>query len=335
MYRRIFAEDSDVADDDVAGHLGGALGAQQRDGHRGRLPVAGTGRGEKAVRLTFCGVRGSTPAPGSAFARTGGHTSCVAVQHDREPVRLFLDGGSGLQVAGDLVADPFDGTVLLGHLHWDHTHGLPFFAAGAAPGSQVRVLLPDQGVDAEQLLARAFSPPHFPVTPRQLGPGWSFGSVQEGWFVAEGFEILAREIPHKGGRTFGYRVTSGAASAAYLSDHDPVALGPGSDGLGARHEATLALVEGVDVLVHDAQFRAAEFPAVAHLGHASIEYALALGRKCGVGTVVLFHHAPTRTDDELDRLRDEYRSEAPAMVVAVEGTVLEVASGSVSPRGSG
>jgi phosphoribosyl 1,2-cyclic phosphodiesterase len=282
------------------------------------------------MRLTFCGVRGSAPAPGRAFVRVGGHTSCVAVQHDREPVRLFLDGGSGLQAAGGLVDDPFDGTVLLGHLHWDHTHGLPFFAAGAAPGSRLRVLLPEQGVAAEQVLSRAFSPPHFPVTPAQLGTGWSFASVGEGWFEAEGFRILAREIPHKGGRTFGYRVTSGGAAVAYLSDHDPAALGPGADGLGARHDAALALAEGVDVLVHDAQFRAAEFPAVAHLGHASIEYALALGREAGVGTVVLFHHAPTRTDDEIDRLRDEHRQVAPAVVVAVEGAVLEV-----EPAGGG
>jgi phosphoribosyl 1,2-cyclic phosphodiesterase len=290
------------------------------------------------VQLTFCGVRGSAPAPGRAFVRVGGHTSCVAVQHDREPVRLFLDGGSGLQAASGLVADPFDGTVLLGHLHWDHTHGLPFFPAGAAARSRVRVLLPEQdpgadAADAEEVLSRAFSPPHFPVTPAELGPGWSFTSVGEGWFEAEGFRILAREIPHKGGRTFGYRLTSGSAAVAYLSDHDPAVLGPGPDGLGARHDAALALVDGVDVLVHDAQFRAAEFPAVAHLGHASIEYALALGREAGVGTVVLFHHAPTRTDDEIDRLGEEYHRGAPAVVVAVEGAVLEVESAGVRAAG--
>jgi phosphoribosyl 1,2-cyclic phosphodiesterase len=261
------------------------------------------------------------------------------VQHDREPVRLFLDGGSGLQNAGPLVGDPFDGTILLGHLHWDHTHGLPFFAAGAAPGSRVRVLLPEQrggadAQDAEQVLARAFSPPHFPVTPRQLGIGWTFGSVDEGWFEAQGFEILAREIPHKGGRTFGYRVTSGGASLAYLSDHDPYGLGTGPDGLGARHEAASALVEGVGVLVHDAQFRAAEFPAVAHLGHASVEYAVALGRECGVGTVVLFHHAPTRTDDEIDRLREAYRQEDLTVVAAAEGAVLEVGPPVRGPSGA-
>jgi ribonuclease BN (tRNA processing enzyme) len=62
------------------------------------------------------------------------------------------------------------------------------------------------------------------------------------------------------------------------------------------------------VVVHDAQFRAAEFPAVGHLDHASAEYALAFDREAGVGTVVLFHHASTRTDDELDCLRDEHRA---------------------------
>ena len=135
----------------------------------------------------------------------------------------MLDAGTGLQrLSRTLAGAPFVGTILLGHLHWDHTHGLPFFAAGNRAESKVRLLLPEQGEDAEELLARAFSPPHFPIRPRQLGEGWTFDNLKEGEHEIEGFTVLAREIPHKGGRTFGYRVSDGRATIAYLSDHSPI-----------------------------------------------------------------------------------------------------------------
>ncbi|MGH9304847.1 MAG: MBL fold metallo-hydrolase, partial [Acidimicrobiales bacterium] len=74
------------------------------------------------MHLWFCGTRGSTPSPGTSFARYGGHTSCVALGHDEEPPSLVLDAGIGLRNLDRLLgSDPFEGTIMLGHLHWDHT----------------------------------------------------------------------------------------------------------------------------------------------------------------------------------------------------------------------
>ncbi len=55
------------------------------------------GKRPDPVLITFCGVRGSTPAPGADYVRYGGNTSCVAVAHSRgaAPV-LALDAGTGL-----------------------------------------------------------------------------------------------------------------------------------------------------------------------------------------------------------------------------------------------
>ncbi len=274
------------------------------------------------MRVTVCGVRGSTPAPGPDFVRYGGHTSCVAVAPDGGRPSLLLDGGTGLmRVTEMLGATPFDGTLLLGHLHWDHTHGIPFFKSGTAHGSRVDVLLPEQVAgrpgDAHATLARCFSPPHFPVEPRELGGGWTFAEIAEGTRALEGFEVLARQIPHKGGRTFGYRVSDGTGSIAYLSDHSPTSLGPGPDGLGERHESALALADGVDLLITDAQHLAAQFPDVAFLGHASVEYDVELAVEAGVRTLVLFHHDPWRTDDEVDALLGLARERAAGRVEVV------------------
>ena len=120
------------------------------------------------MRLDLCGVRGSTPAPGAEYVRTGGHTSCVAVSHDSAVApTLVLDAGTGLQrVSGLLDGSPFRGTILLTHLHWDHTHGLPFFGAADRPDAATTLVMPDQGEDPGSVLDRVLSPPHSPIGPR-------------------------------------------------------------------------------------------------------------------------------------------------------------------------
>ncbi|MGN6242400.1 MAG: MBL fold metallo-hydrolase [Motilibacteraceae bacterium] len=253
------------------------------------------------MRVTLCGVRGSAPAPGAEFDRYGGHTSCVAVAPGDAPPSLLLDAGSGLrQVAALLGGRPFSGTILLSHLHWDHWQGLPFFASGLRPGARVSVMAPEQAGPAEKALTGMMVPPYFPVEFEGLGAGWSFGWTQPGVHEVEGFRVTALEIPHKASRTFGYRIEDGTASLAYITDHAPSFLGAGRHGDGPLHEAVLTLAAGVDLLITDAQHVRSQFPGVAFLGHATAEYAVELAQAAGAKRVVLFHHDPERTDDELD-----------------------------------
>jgi phosphoribosyl 1,2-cyclic phosphodiesterase len=275
------------------------------------------------VRVFICGARGSTPAPGFEFIRYGGHTSCVAIAHDGALPTLILDAGTGLRrVTGLLGGQSFHGTIMLSHLHWDHVHGLPFFDAGTKVGHQVEVLLPALDGDAEATLARGFSPPHFPINPHELGVGWRFSSLDEGVQRIEGFEVTTRETPHKGGRTFGFRVSDARHSIAYLADHFPIGAGPGTDGLGVFHEAALSLADGVDVLVHDAQFLGSQFPEVEYLAHSAIEYAVGLAVAAGARSLLLFHHAPNRTDDEIDAIVESLRDAPIPVAAAREGSEL-------------
>jgi phosphoribosyl 1,2-cyclic phosphodiesterase len=276
------------------------------------------------VRVHVCGVRGSTPSPGAEFARYGGHTSCVAVAHDGAAPTLVLDAGTGLRRLTELLdGQPFDGSLLLGHLHWDHTQGLPFFRAGDRPEARTTLYLPEQGEPVD-VLGRAMSPPHFPIGPTELRGEWHFVGLSAGRHVIEGFDVVALDIPHKGGRTFGYRVSDGRSSIAYLSDHGPAQLGPGPDGWGPYHEAALELADGVDLLVHDAQHTAEELPAVAGFGHSAAEYAVRLGELAGAAQVVLFHHDPSRTDDEVDALVSRFDGRDVKVSAAAEGSAFHL-----------
>jgi phosphoribosyl 1,2-cyclic phosphodiesterase len=278
------------------------------------------------MRLHLCGVRGSTPAPGPPFTRVGGHTSCVAVAHDGDwRPRLLLDGGTGLRRVAELLGDaPFEGALLLGHLHWDHTQGIPFFTAGDRTDGRVDVHLPVAGGDPARALNGMLSPPFFPIDAGGLQGRWSFHALEEGSFEVEGFAVLAREIPHTGGRTFGFRVSDGTATIAYVSDHGPIVLGAGPDGWGPYHDAVLELAAGADVLLHDAQYTATELAARQHYGHSAVDYAVALAERCHVGRLLLYHHDPDRTDDEVDAFVDHFSGAGVKVAAAIEGDVVQL-----------
>jgi phosphoribosyl 1,2-cyclic phosphodiesterase len=289
------------------------------------MPVDAVGSGSKTAREAYCqrvelvllGVRGSTPAPGSAYVRYGGHTSCVAVTTGgAEPPTLLMDAGTGIrELPGLLGQEPFRGSILLSHMHWDHVEGLPFCRAVDRDDARVDLLVPAQDdVSPRDLLARMFSPPSFPIEPEGLLGTWQFLPAPETTMSIEGFEVTAADVRHKGGRTLGYRVARDGAAFAYLPDHAP------AQGLSP---AAWDLIEGVDVLLHDAQFTETERRLADDYGHATVEETVVLAAKAGVGQLVLFHHSPVRTDDQLDRILDLVDLPLP-VVVAREGMRIAV-----------
>jgi phosphoribosyl 1,2-cyclic phosphodiesterase len=274
------------------------------------------------VKLLFAGVRGSTPVSGPEFDRTGGHTSCVAILRDGEQhPTLLLDAGTGLITLDPHFDDtPFAGTILLTHLHWDHLQGLPFFRPADRDDARVALMMPEQG-DARAVLRLAMAPPHFPIGPEGLRGAWAFGGLDAGVHTIEGFEVTALDIPHKGGRTFGYRVSDGTRSVAYLPDHGP----HGPDAVAGSRAAALDLVRGVDVLVHGAPFVAREQALADCYGHATLADAIDMAISGGAGRLVLTHHGPFRTDNAVDDIGRAAEATFPReIIVAREGMIVAV-----------
>lgn len=278
------------------------------------------------MRVHLCGVRGSTPSPGPEFVEVGGHTSCVAVAHDGAAPALALDGGTGLRILTEILGgSPFVGTLILSHLHWDHMMGVPFFVAGDRPDAIVRVLVPEQGLDARDAIARAMGPPLFPIGPEQLRGRWTFDTYDEGTFEIEGFRVLAREVPHSAGRTMGLRIEDATAAVVYIPDHAPHTAGPGADGVGEVHDAARALADRADLLIHDSQYTRTELPQRFTWGHAAADYTARLAAACDVRRALLFHHDPWRTDAQVAAIRDDVvAGTGVAVEVAREGMVIDL-----------
>jgi ribonuclease BN (tRNA processing enzyme) len=217
-----------------------------------------------------------------------------------------------------LGGEAFDGSIVLSHLHWDHVQGLPFFSAGDNDNARVDLHLPAQGHrSGRDLLAQSLSPPAFPIAPEGLRGAWAFHAIGGGRRDIEDFAVTSVDVEHKGGRTFGLRVDGDGESVAYLPDHAPAA--------GVSDEL-MAMLYGVDVLVHDAQLLENERSLAVEYGHATVHDAIRLAQACGAGTLVLFHHSPTRTDADLDDIAgwaQQLAGDLP-LVVAMEGSVLVV-----------
>ena len=247
--------------------------------------------------VTFYGVRGSTPCCDDRSVRYGGNTSCVLLQAaDQDPI--ILDLGTGLRYYGDVFARtstaPFRGTALVTHLHWDHVQGLPFFRPLHSPGAHLDIV----GTGGERTLREAFgefmTPPYFPIRVDDLIGNVSFRDVHDETLQIGDAIVTVRPVPHVGA-TNGYRVDWAGASVAYVSDHQQ----PMHDGTSVA-DSVLELCDGVDLLIHDAQFTDDEFADRPHWGHCTIEYALEVARQAKVRALVLFHHDPSHHDEFLD-----------------------------------
>jgi phosphoribosyl 1,2-cyclic phosphodiesterase len=277
------------------------------------------------LQVTFYGVRGSTPCHGDDVARYGGNTSCVSVSVPGQGPVMF-DIGTGARYFGASwpVDQPFRGTCLLSHLHWDHTQGLPFFAPLLRAGSEFDVYGPAQedGRSVEDVFAATIRPPLFPIDLGQLPGEIRFHDTSDADFFIGQARVRSRVIPHVG-PTLGYRVEWQGRSVAYLSDHQQP-----YDGSFSVTPGAMELVEGVDLLIHDSQYTPEEFTRKATWGHCTMDYAVWLAGVAGVKRLALFHHDPLRDDDAVDaacaRMAGVGADAGVDVVAAREGLTLTV-----------
>jgi ribonuclease BN (tRNA processing enzyme) len=248
----------------------------------------------------------------------------VAIQGEDDQL-LILDAGSGIANVHDLISS---GTkridILLTHLHMDHIQGLGFFRPLFDPNLETHIWGPvSTTAGLAPRLSRYLSPPLFPVRLRDLS-SLTLHDVHPGLVAIPGFRVEADLIIHPG-PTVGYRVGENGKALAYLPDHEP-ALGSPSMDTSPEWLSGYRLAEGVDLLIHDAQYTDQEYEAKVGWGHSSYRHCMALGAAAGVGKLVSFHHEPEHSDEELDRLHEEARGLDPALnlVPGLAGAVFVV-----------
>ena len=268
------------------------------------------------LSIHFHGVRGSIAAPGLATARVGGNTSCVEVIAGDN--RIVLDAGTGLRGLGDrlIAGGPSATTILLSHLHWDHIQGLPFFTPIYIPGNWIEVVTGPNGVmPLEAALRRQMSAPFFPVELDDVRGQlrWREPRLDEAFTVGE-VRVTMAKLNHPD-PVYGYRLDYRGASVVYATDTEHFAcVDPG----------LTRLCAGADVLIYDAQYTPEEYPGKVGWGHSTWEAATALAAAAGVRQLVLYHHDPRRSDEQVATIEARAAAVRPGTIAAREGDVLRL-----------
>ncbi|WP_237153022.1 MBL fold metallo-hydrolase [Oryzibacter oryziterrae] len=264
---------------------------------------------DSSVHIAFHGVRGSRPVSGADFSAYGGATSCVSLRLGDEMVVLDLGTGApslGRQIA---LAPPEHLTVLIGHAHYDHVAGLPFFQP-LRTGAKDVVLASAVAGGTRRMVAGLMAAPFFPVGPEVLAPTLDCVDLRPGrrFRPSPSIEVNLVDSNHPGGCT-AFRVELGGRSVLYALDHQA-----GDPRLDAQ---LIDLGRGVDLAILDAGE-----PIGARqsgIGHSTWQEAVSLGMRMGAAKIALAHHAPASDDPALDWLGAELADVADNAFLAREG----------------
>jgi phosphoribosyl 1,2-cyclic phosphodiesterase len=297
------------------------------------------------MKVRFWGVRGSIPVPGRQTNRYGGNTSCVEVR-PRRGTPIIIDAGTGLRRLGKtLMESEFrDGRgvahLLISHTHWDHIQGLPFFSPLYTRGNQLHVFARQRDdTHLRAVFASQTEDPYFPVPLTSLKADIAFRELADDARFQIGRALVTCTRLNHPWIAMGYRIDVDGASVVYASDtapftdilleHEFIAKPPvlgaplnptDASKLQTMRDDLVSLCRGADLLIYDTQFTPEEYRQRPHWGHSTPDDAIAVAREAGVGHLVLYHHAPARTDDQQDAILAQYRA-----LLASEGLPLSAA----------
>jgi phosphoribosyl 1,2-cyclic phosphodiesterase len=296
--------------------------------------------------VKFWGVRGSYPTPGAGTVGYGGNTACVEVRLGGQVV--ILDAGTGIIPLGrdlmrraSVVTRPLSLTILISHLHHDHTQGFPFFVPAFVPSARLRIYGPGTSEESlQKVLEHNQDPVTFPISLRDMGaqkeirslresdviyldPVEGVGSAKTGYGSdsARACIRIHRSYAHPGG-CFAYRIDWRGRSLVYATD---------TEGYAGGDRRLAAFARGADLLIHDAQYSEEHYrgqmtgaPSTQGYGHSTVEMACELAAMAGVKQLALFHHDPSYDDSMVAALESRAKESFENSFAAAEGLALDL-----------
>ena len=254
-------------------------------------------RRECKMKFTIHGVRGSVPTPDVRFLKYGGNTSCFEIETNN--TQIFCDAGTGFRSA-ELLRNQKDVLVFFTHFHHDHIQGFPFNPGLFVKGRQIFVSSALYEEDKTlSILENYFSGSFFPVNVfaslKHLEVR-NFTEMRSS--LKDEVDVQFINLEHPGGAV-GYSFGSAGKKIVILLDNEFQEF---------QREDLAKFCRDADVLVWDGMFTKDELKTKAGWGHSSIDQAVEFTKTANIGKTLICHHAPYRSDAEIDKLKSKLSS---------------------------
>lgn len=277
------------------------------------------------MKLKFWGTRGSIPTPGKDTVRYGGNTPCVEVRLKNDKLVIF-DAGSGIRSLGEALmakGESVNAYVIIGHPHWDHIHGFPFFKPAFISGNELTIMgAQSKDVTLRRMVADQMNKIYFPVQLNELKAKINFRPLREGKTQIFDAELTSIYVNHPS-FALGYRLNAGGRSLVYISDNEPfdrevarslknvekVITDKYSESKGDPNQRIFDFARGADILIHDATYTPEEYVNRVGWGHSHYLFTLKVAAEAQVKKLILFHHDPSHNDEKIDEIVETCKKE--------------------------
>lgn len=256
------------------------------------------------MEVAFWGVRGTLPVPGPKSLRYGGNTSCVSLEFAKGQFLIF-DAGTGIKALSDHLIGQrrqrVEAKIFISHPHWDHINALPFFGPLYIPGNEFEILGTSHGnINMRQMISAQMDGIFFPIRLKQFGARVYFRDLEEEEFsLGDGITVKTKLLNHPG-KCLGYRVEYNGRTVCYVTDHELDF--ENSEFYNPFYVKNLIkFVHGADILITDTTYTDEEYKTKLGWGHSCVSRIVDLAHAAEAKTLLLFHHDPDQTDDDIDR----------------------------------
>ncbi len=255
--------------------------------------------------LKFWGTRGSNPVSGPKYIRYGGNTCCLEVRYGDD--HFIIDAGTGIRPLGEEFQINGELNLFIGHTHWDHITGFPFFQPIYKNTTKINVYAP-VGFDRKpkaiftEMLAHAF----FPVRLDDILADLTFKEIRDGDQIHIGKLTLEMHYAYHPGDTLCFKIKSPHHTVGYVTDNEvlmgyhghPKDVGKNHPLL-EPHKRLITFLRDCDTIVHEAQYFPEEYRRRVGWGHSSISNAAAFIAATGCKNWIITHHDPQHSDRDL------------------------------------
>ncbi len=256
--------------------------------------------------LHFWGTRGSIPVSGSSFVRHGGNTPSLEINDGQSTI--IIDAGTGIRELGiKLMKEPPQPLHLfIGHTHWDHIQGFPFFTPAYRPGTSLTVYgASGFGKDLKSIFSGQLDADYFPVQLEDFPSTISFKQLTENPIVI-GKTKISWEYVHHPGAAVGFKFELGKKKIVYITDNEFLKGYLGKPNVGeisqemlSRYDSLIQFIKDADVLISESQYTNDEYPNKIGWGHTMLSNGCLLCKLGNVKRWIVTHHDPMHTDDFL------------------------------------